>query len=154
MLKITPNCGYMQKGYFNPELAGGNGLSGTTGIAGFPNGEIFRIGDPTPQLTVARFFITQTIALSDGDSLVTYEANQLAGRQPSDRLTLTFGKIGVTDYQNFRRALDRQIPSSLPLSLWVGLLYWRLCHTRFLDCASQWQWRRRGPLQGYDNIQR
>ena len=84
--------------YFNPELAGGNGLSGATGIAGFPNGETFRIGDPAPQLTVARFFITQTIALSDGDSLVSDEANQLAGRQPSDRLTLTFGKICMTDY--------------------------------------------------------
>src|SRR5215831_14599296 len=32
--------------YFNPEMAGGKGISSTLGIAGFPNGETFRIGDP------------------------------------------------------------------------------------------------------------
>src|ERR1700744_1341473 len=30
--------------YFNPEISGGAGLSKTLGIAGFPNGETFRIG--------------------------------------------------------------------------------------------------------------
>src|SRR5437870_3633535 len=30
--------------YFNPEVAGGSGLSSATGVAGFPNGETFRIG--------------------------------------------------------------------------------------------------------------
>src|SRR5438105_13392533 len=28
--------------YFNPEVAGGSGLSSAMGIAGFPNGETFR----------------------------------------------------------------------------------------------------------------
>src|SRR5271169_426714 len=32
--------------YVNPEISGGSGLSQVTGIAGFPNGETFRIGDP------------------------------------------------------------------------------------------------------------
>ena len=36
--------------YFNPEVAGGSGLSGATGIGGAPNGETFRIGDPAPQV--------------------------------------------------------------------------------------------------------
>src|ERR1700722_173887 len=31
--------------YFNPEVSGGKGFSGTTGIAGFPNGEIYRVGN-------------------------------------------------------------------------------------------------------------
>ena len=30
---------------FNPEAAGGKGLSKTLGIAGFPNGEVYRVGD-------------------------------------------------------------------------------------------------------------
>jgi high affinity Mn2+ porin len=34
--------------YFNPEMAGGEGLSSTLGIAGFPNGETFRIGAAQP----------------------------------------------------------------------------------------------------------
>src|ERR1700733_9848804 len=35
--------------YVNPEVSGGKGISSTTGIAGFPNGEIYRVGDPIPQ---------------------------------------------------------------------------------------------------------
>src|ERR1700726_2988054 len=30
---------------FNPEAAGGRGLSQTLGLAGFPNGEVYRVGD-------------------------------------------------------------------------------------------------------------
>src|SRR4051812_28789200 len=32
--------------YLNPEIAGGKGISSALGIAGFTNGECFRIGDP------------------------------------------------------------------------------------------------------------
>ena len=49
--------------YCNPELGGGSGLSGATGIAGSPNGETYRIGNPAPQITVARLFIRQTFSL-------------------------------------------------------------------------------------------
>ncbi|MGG2352358.1 cell envelope biogenesis protein OmpA, partial [Salmonella enterica] len=41
---------------FNPEVAGGRGLSSTTGMAGFPNGEIYRIGDPKLQPFIARLY--------------------------------------------------------------------------------------------------
>ena len=68
------------------------------GIAGFPNGEIYRIGDPTPQVTVSRIFIRQTFALSDRDTMFSDDIDQLAGLQPSKRLTLIFGKISMTDY--------------------------------------------------------
>jgi high affinity Mn2+ porin len=84
--------------YFNPELSGGNGLSGVKGIAGFPNGETFRIGDPSPQLTVARFFIRQTFAFSDQDTIFIDDINQLGGRQPLKRLTIIVGKISMTDF--------------------------------------------------------
>ena len=35
---------------FNPEVSGGSGVSGSTGMAGFPNGEATRAGnlEPTP----------------------------------------------------------------------------------------------------------
>lgn len=84
--------------YFNPELGGGSGLSGATGIAGFPNGETYRIGDPAPQLTVARLFLKQTFALSDRDTMVLDDINQLAGRVPSKRFTIIVGKISMTDF--------------------------------------------------------
>jgi high affinity Mn2+ porin len=54
--------------YFNPEIAGGRGVgrrdpsapydetlyNAAVGIAGFPNGETFRIGSPKPALYTAR----------------------------------------------------------------------------------------------------
>src|SRR5450759_3510115 len=36
--------------YFNPELSGGAGFSKTTGVAGFPNGEVYRVSDPSPHI--------------------------------------------------------------------------------------------------------
>src|SRR5580658_7848770 len=38
--------------YINPELAGGTGLSGTHGVAGFPNGEIYRVSSPAPEVSI------------------------------------------------------------------------------------------------------
>src|SRR5262245_53687395 len=45
---------------FDPELAGGKGFSGVTGIAGFPNGEIPRVGKPTPTPYIARLYLKQS----------------------------------------------------------------------------------------------
>src|SRR5262249_26234908 len=47
---------------FDPELAGGKGFSGVTGIAGFTNGEIPRVAKPTPTPYIARLYITQTLS--------------------------------------------------------------------------------------------
>ena len=48
--------------YVNPELSGGSGLSKAFGIAGFPNGESFRVGSPEPHIYVARAMLRQTLA--------------------------------------------------------------------------------------------
>ncbi len=60
-------------GLFNveidPELSGGKGLSGTVGIAGFPNGEIYRVGDPTPRLALARCYLQRTVQLANAEQL-------------------------------------------------------------------------------------
>src|SRR5580698_420801 len=45
--------------YFNPELSGGSGLSKTTGIAGFPNGETFRVNSVQPEIYIARLYFKQ-----------------------------------------------------------------------------------------------
>lgn len=84
--------------YFNPELGGGNGLSGATGVAGFVNGEAYRIGDPTPEITVARFFIKQIFPLSNASTQVNDTPNQLARTQPTERIVLSVGKISMTDF--------------------------------------------------------
>jgi high affinity Mn2+ porin len=61
---------------FDPELAGGAGFSGVSGIAGFPNGEIPRVGKPRPTPYVARLYLKQNVS----------------------RFTWTFGKVSAADF--------------------------------------------------------
>lgn len=83
--------------YCNPELVGGEGLSSATGIAGFPNGEIFRVGAPRPSVTMARLFLRQAFGFGEATESVNSDANQLAGRRFVNRLTVTVGKFSVVD---------------------------------------------------------
>jgi len=98
--------------YFNPEVAGGRGLghrdnsnpydensyTASVGVAGFPNGETFRIGSAKPALYVARFYIEQIIALSDvGIEEVKSENNQIKQQLPLSRLVITAGKFSIAD---------------------------------------------------------
>jgi high affinity Mn2+ porin len=85
--------------YVNPELSGGSGLSRTLGIAGFPNGESFRVGSPEPHIYLARLILRQTLAAGADTEMerVEDDANQLGGSRPAHRWTLTVGKFGVTD---------------------------------------------------------
>ncbi len=82
----------------NPEISGGEGLSGTTGIAGFPNGEIFRVGSPKPTPTVARLYLQQVIGLGEGEEDLSDAPNQLEGLVPIHRLTLSAGKFSLPDF--------------------------------------------------------
>src|SRR5712692_11155866 len=47
--------------YFQPELASGRGLSTTLGVAAFPSGEVYRVGNPEPTIIVARALLRQVI---------------------------------------------------------------------------------------------
>jgi high affinity Mn2+ porin len=60
----------------DPELAGGTGFAGVVGIAGFPNGEITRVGKPTPTPYLARLYLKQSIS----------------------RFTWTLGKLAASDF--------------------------------------------------------
>jgi len=83
--------------YFNPEVSGGSGVSEARGVAGFPNGETFRIGSPAPALYLARLFYRQYIPLSDSRDLVDADANQLREYVPRERLVITAGKFALSD---------------------------------------------------------
>ena len=85
--------------YFNPEIAGGSGVSSAKGIAGFTNGETFRIGSADPKLYVGRLFLRQYFPLKN----TQYEkaepgANQVAENIPVSRVTITAGKICMSDF--------------------------------------------------------
>jgi len=84
--------------YFNPEMAGGKGIGSTLGIAGFPNGETFRIGNPEPTVYVARVFLRQHINLDkDHFEELSDDANQVKERVSTSRITISAGKFSVGD---------------------------------------------------------
>ncbi len=85
--------------YFNPEMAGGKGIGSTLGIAGFPNGETFRIGNPEPTVYIARIFLRQHISLDkDHYEDITDDQNQVKERVSTSRITLTAGKFSIGDF--------------------------------------------------------
>jgi high affinity Mn2+ porin len=93
--------------YVNPELSGGSGVSSARGVAGFPNGEAFRIGDPTPIISPARIFLRQTISFGEQSEAVADDANVVASRRSPERLTITAGKFGIADiFDNNRYTHD------------------------------------------------
>ncbi|MVM32642.1 carbohydrate porin [Spirosoma sp. HMF4905] len=98
--------------YLNPELAGGRGVghrnsqspydeslyAPAVGIAGFPNGETFRIGSARPALYIARFYIEQIIRLDKSPSKeAESDANQVEEPIPASRLVITAGKFSIAD---------------------------------------------------------
>ncbi len=85
--------------YANPEISGGKGVSGARGIAGFTNGESFRIGDPQPALYMARYYLQQHIALSANQyDTIEEDANQVKEIVPARRITITAGKFALSDF--------------------------------------------------------
>ncbi|HTQ27386.1 MAG TPA: carbohydrate porin [Puia sp.] len=85
--------------YFNPELTGGSGLSLTHGAAGFPNGEIYRVGNPAPTPFVARLYVQQNFAIGDSRrEAVDDDVNQVKDMIPSSRITVNLGKFCLADF--------------------------------------------------------
>lgn len=82
---------------FNPEVSGGRGLSRTTGLAGFPNGEATRVDVPQPTPYVARLIYRQTIGLGGEREDVEDGPNQLPGKRDIARVTFRAGKFAATD---------------------------------------------------------
>lgn len=84
--------------YFNPELSGGRGFSSTTGIAAYPNGEIYRVNDPAPNPYVARLLLKQVFALSSDYEFVPDDLGQIATMMPKSYIAVYAGRYSVMDY--------------------------------------------------------
>ncbi len=84
--------------YLDPELSGGRGIGGAVGLAGFPNGEIYRVGDPQPTLYTARVYVQQRIGFGGGVERIKDDQNQIAATADADRLTIVLGKFALTDF--------------------------------------------------------
>lgn len=65
----------------NPEMSGGEGVSGAKGLGGFANGETFRIGQTKPVVYMARMLFEQKLTFDTQHSL-----------------QMVVGKFGLSDY--------------------------------------------------------
>lgn len=83
---------------FNPEAAGGKGLSKTLGIAGFPNGEIYRVGNPAPQPYIARLYVEYRFPLTNRRSVRSVEPDSVKRVVPSEYISVSAGKFSITDF--------------------------------------------------------
>lgn len=84
--------------YFNPEMSGGKGFSQAVGVAGFPNGETFRIGSPEPAIYIARAYLVQTFGWGKEVDTIADDANQLASYRKKKYFSITAGKFGLSDF--------------------------------------------------------
>ena len=84
--------------YVNPELAGGSGLSKVLGLADATNGETFRVGSTAPKIYLARAYVQQLFALSQTNKVQESDQNQLAGEIPESYISLTAGKVCLSDF--------------------------------------------------------
>jgi len=83
--------------YIDPEASGGAGVSAATGMAGFPNGEITRVGTREVKEYWARIFLRQTFNLSGDVEKVEDDLNQVASARSANRITITLGKFSALD---------------------------------------------------------
>ncbi len=83
--------------YVDPEVIKGRGLSNVTGIAGFPNGDVARVGNGDWKLYHARIFVRQTWGLDDEREAVAPDQHQLGGTQDPRRIVLSAGNFSAAD---------------------------------------------------------
>ena len=75
----------------------GYGLSNTLGMAGFPNGEAYRIGKTYPDAYVCRAFIRETVGLGGEKEAADDAPFELRGAKDVRNLTFTVGHLSAKD---------------------------------------------------------
>lgn len=83
--------------YVDPEAAAGQGDSHVLGLAGAPNGEIYRVDSSALKVSLARVFLRQTWNLGGGAEAVAPDQNQLGGTRRTRRVVLTLGRFSAGD---------------------------------------------------------
>jgi len=84
--------------FFNPEISGGAGLSKTLGVAGFPNGETFRVGAAEPKIYIGRLYFKQNFEWGKEKDTIEDDANQIAGLKSKRYFSVAVGKFGMADF--------------------------------------------------------
>lgn len=110
VLRLTENTQFV----FDPEIAGGRGFSGVTGLANANNGELPRIAAATPKPYIARLYISHDFGFGSAKESFNSDENQLAGSRPMTRYTIVAGRFTVTDF------FDNNAYSHDPRSQFMG----------------------------------
>jgi len=84
--------------YFNPEIAGGKGLSNVNGLANAAQRELPRVQSATPKPYIARLYLSHDFGFGSEKEHTESDLNQLAGERPMKRYTITAGRFTVTDF--------------------------------------------------------
>ena len=84
--------------YMSPEILYGSGISGTLGLAGAPNGEIYRVDNPDPKLNLSRIYLKQVFGMGERKEFKAADLEQLAGFYNQKRLTVVIGKFSLVDF--------------------------------------------------------
>ena len=83
--------------YLNPEIDQGFGFANTVGVAGFPSGAAYKVGQVQPYGRFPRAFIRQTFNLGGEKELLEEGPNQFANEVTHNNVILTAGKFSVVD---------------------------------------------------------
>ncbi len=121
------------EGFFDAELQGGSGFSLTHGIAGFPNGEVYRVDDPAPKVALARLFMRQTFPISDERVWRDADQHQLAGLVPMSRAVITLGRFSLTDIFDQNSFAHDPRTQFMNWSMWAGGAWDYAADTRGYD---------------------
>jgi len=84
--------------YFDPEISGGEGLSGSLGAAGALNGETYRVGNPAPSIFIALAYFQQEFPLSNSYENIDDDINQIKGKVATERISISAGKFAISDF--------------------------------------------------------
>ncbi|HET7840980.1 MAG TPA: carbohydrate porin, partial [Terriglobia bacterium] len=75
----------------------GYGLSKTTGVAGFPSGEAYRVGKTFPDAVVSRAYLRETVLLGGEGNSGANPAVTSGGPNDERRIRFTVGRFAATD---------------------------------------------------------
>jgi high affinity Mn2+ porin len=128
---------------FDPEFSGGTGLDGTTGFAGFPNGEATRTGKLEPTPYVARLFYRHTFEFEGESEKVEDAANEIAGVRQRNRLQISLGKMSAED------VIDDNLYSHDPRTQFLN---WSIMYTGAWDYPANLRGYSYGALFDYSTM--
>ena len=135
----------------NPEMSGGRGLSSTLGIAAFPDGIVYRVGDPAPAIYMARLAISQTFNLGGGRVINEEGPNELPGTRDRNVLAITVGRFSVVDIVDGNRYANDATTEFFNWALFASGAYDYPADTRgytwgaLADLSENW-WSVRGGI--------